>query len=105
MCTAVVSIEPGSPFPVLLAGIRDEFHDRPWTPPARHWPDRPELIGGQDLLAGGTWLAAHPGVPRVGCVLNGRGVHAPEAKRQSRGDLPLRYAADGALDGLEYERY
>src|ERR1700681_73183 len=105
MCTAVVSGDPAAEFPVLLAGIRDEFHDRPWVPPGRHWPDRPDLVGGQDLLAGGTWLAVHPGIPRVGVVLHGIGPHAPEAKRLSRGALPLRYAAHGSLDGLEFDRY
>lgn len=105
MCTAVVSFDPESAFPVLLAGIRDEFHDRPWVAPGRHWPDRPGLIGGQDLLAGGTWLAADPEAPRVACVLNGRGPLAPEDKRLSRGDLPLRFAETGSLAGLEYDRY
>jgi hypothetical protein len=105
MCTAVVSFAPDSPYPVLLAGVRDEFHDRPWIAPGRHWPDRPGLIGGQDLLAGGTWLAAAPDVPRVACVLNGRGPLAPDAKRLSRGELPLRFAETGSPAGLEYDRY
>ena len=25
--------------------------------PARHWPDRPEVTGGLDVEAGGTWMA------------------------------------------------
>ena len=90
---------------MLLAGVRDEFHDRPWIPPGRHWPERPELIGGQDLLASGTWLAVDPTVPRAGCVLNGRGPLAPESGRLSRGELPLLFAATGAVEGLEFARY
>lgn len=105
MCTAVISIDPAAPFPVLLAGIRDEFHDRPSAPPGRHWADRPRVIGGQDLLAGGTWLAVDPDLPRAGCVLNGRGQPAEEATRLSRGDLPLRFAADGGLGELDHTRY
>lgn len=54
MCTALVSFDPSAPVPVLLVGVRDEFTDRAWEPPAAHWPDRPSLIGGRDLLAGGT---------------------------------------------------
>lgn len=100
-----MSVDPQSRYPVLLAGVRDEFHDRPWIGPGRHWPRYPELIGGQDLLAGGTWLAVDPRVPRVACVLNGRGPLASEAGRLSRGELPLRFAADGDLDGLEFDRY
>src|SRR6266487_4487607 len=105
MCTVVVDFDPAAPHPVLLAGIRDEFHDRPWIGPDRHWPQHPGLIGGKDLLAGGTWLAAAPDVPRVACVLNGRGPVAPDAGRLSRGDLPLLFADTGTLDGLEYDRY
>lgn len=96
MCTAILSIEPGAP--ALLAGVRDEMSDRAWEPPARHWAAYPGLIGGRDLLAGGTWLAVSPGARRVACVLNGRGRAAPPAARRSRGELPLLAAAGGSLD-------
>ncbi|ACY97852.1 MULTISPECIES: NRDE family protein [Thermomonospora] len=92
MCTAVVDFDPSSPVPLLLVGVRDEFADRPWLPPGPHWPDRPALLGGRDLRAGGTWLALHPQERRVACVLNGRGRPAPAAARASRGELPLRAA-------------
>ncbi|HEY7485901.1 MAG TPA: NRDE family protein [Streptosporangiaceae bacterium] len=96
MCTAVVSVDPASPFPVLLAGVRDEFVARAWQPPGRHWPEWPNLIGGRDTQAGGTWLAVDPVAPRAACVLNGRGRMAAEQARTSRGVLPLRAAADWA---------
>jgi hypothetical protein len=101
MCTAVLSIEPGGP--VLLAGVRDELTDRAWEPPGRHWPDYPALIGGRDLLAGGTWLAVAPAARRVACVLNGRGRKAAARSRRSRGALPLLAAAEAELErgGLE----
>jgi hypothetical protein len=82
--------------PLLLLGVRDELVGRPWRPPARHWPGSP-LVGGIDEQAGGTWLAVQPDVPRVACLLNGRGVEADPARRRSRGELPLRAAADGAV--------
>ena len=94
MCTVVVSLEPGEPVPLRLLGIRDELTGRPWRPPARHWPGLP-LIGGIDEQAGGTWLAVQPGIPRVSCLLNGRGPLADPAVRRSRGELPLRAAAEG----------
>jgi Transport and Golgi organisation 2 len=101
VCTVVVSIQPGERVPLRLLGIRDEVASRPWRPPARHWPGSP-LIGGIDEQAGGTWLAVHPGVPRVACLLNGRGPLADPATRHSRGELPLRAAAEGPglLDAL-----
>jgi hypothetical protein len=95
MCTAIVSIEPGAP--ALLAGIRDELVDRAWEPPGRYWPDYPGLIGGLDLLAGGTWLAVAPAAQRVACVLNAPGRMAPAGSRRSRGVLPLQAAEDGKL--------
>jgi hypothetical protein len=81
VCTVVLSFEPAERAPLLLLGVRDELTDRPWLPPARHWPGSPLLV--------------HPGVPRVACLLNGRGTPAL-TRRRSRGELPLRAAADGA---------
>jgi uncharacterized protein with NRDE domain len=95
MCTVVLNFRPEDSVPLLLLGVRDEFTDRPWRPPARHWDLLP-LVGGIDEQAGGTWLAVHPGVQRVACLLNGRGTPAAQDKRRSRGELPLRAAADGA---------
>lgn len=94
MCTVVISFAPGEPMPLLLLGVRDEFVGRSWQPPARHWPGSP-LIGGRDEQAGGTWLAVHPAVPRVACILNARGEPAQPAVRRTRGELPLRAAAEG----------
>lgn len=105
VCTAIVHYDPASAVPVLLAGVRDEFAERPWEPPGRHWPDRPGLIGGRDLQAGGTWLAVDPALPRAACILNGAGPLAPEQTRLSRGGLPLLLAAEGKLDGLDPRRY
>jgi Transport and Golgi organisation 2 len=87
--------------PVELMGFRDEFTGRPWQPPARHWPGSP-LVGGRDEEAGGTWLAVHPAIPRVSCILNARGEQATLSRRRSRGELPLRAATEGwpALRGL-----
>jgi uncharacterized protein with NRDE domain len=98
MCTAIVGYAPGARQPVFLAGVRDEMNDRAWTPPARHWPGRPGLVGGRDELAGGTWLAADPAAPRVACVLNGAGREAPAGRRRSRGELPLLAAETGTVE-------
>jgi hypothetical protein len=94
VCTVVVSLAPTEPMPLLLLGFRDEFTGRPWQRPARHWPGSP-LVGGRDEQAGGTWLAVHPEIPRVACILNARGPQAVPENRRSRGELPLRAAAEG----------
>ena len=84
--------------PLLLLGVRDELTGRPWRPPARHWPGSP-LVGGLDERAGGTWLAVHPGVPRVAALLNAQGLQADPGHRRSRGELPLLAASGDATDG------
>lgn len=103
MCTAIIGLGPDGT--VLLAGVRDEFTQRAWQPPGYHWPDQPSLIGGRDELAGGTWLALAPAAPRVACILNGRGQAAAAAIRRSRGDLPLRAAAQPAASLGELAAY
>ncbi|MER7751399.1 NRDE family protein [Kitasatospora sp. NPDC097643] len=105
MCTAFVSIEPGAAVPVLLLSVRDEFAGRSWLPPDHHWPDRPALIGGLDLAAGGTWLAVDP-ERRVGaCLLNGFGPLAPAHARLSRGELPLVAVQEGGIGHLDLTPY
>ncbi len=88
MCTLILLHRPGADFPVLLAANRDEMLARPWLPPAAHWPDHPGIIGGQDVLAGGTWLAVSTNGMVAG-VLNRTGSLGPAAGKSSRGDLPL----------------
>ncbi len=88
MCTIVLLRRPHHPWPLLIAANRDEMMERPWLPPARHWPDRPEVIAGRDLTAGGTWLGINDaGV--VAAILNRRGTLGPAPDKRSRGELPL----------------
>lgn len=88
MCTIVVLRRPGHAWPLLLAANRDEMSDRPWAPPGRHWPDRPDVVAGQDLTAGGSWLGLNEhGV--VAAILNRPGSLGPESGKRSRGELVL----------------
>src|SRR5260370_39144646 len=59
MCTLVILRRPDHRWPVLIGANRDEMIDRPWEPPGRHWPDRPEVVAGLDRLAGGAWRRGH----------------------------------------------
>jgi len=97
VCTVIVLIRPGHPWPVSLAANRDERIDRTWDPPAAWWPAHPGVIGGRDRSAGGTWMALGPtGV--VAAVLNRPGTLGPEAGKRSRGDLPLLAASQGSAE-------
>ncbi len=105
MCTVVIGFAPEADLPLILVGVRDEFAGRAWLPPDRHWPDLPGVIGGIDLLAGGTWLAVDPARPRAAALLNGRGAPAPEDRRRSRGELPLLAVQAGDLPERDLTRY
>jgi len=73
---------------MLFAVNRDEMRERAWLPPGRHWPDRPNVVAGQDRLAGGSWFGLNDeGV--VAAVMNRRGSLGPAPGRRSRGELVL----------------
>jgi hypothetical protein len=88
LCTVVILFRPEHDWPVLIAANRDERRDRPWRAPGAHWPDRPGVIGGIDLLAGGSWLGIND-VGLVAAILNRQGALGPEAGKRSRGELVL----------------
>ena len=88
MCSVIVLYRPGHNWPLLWASNRDEMADRPWSPPARHWPDRSEVVAGRDELAGGTWLGINDAGVVAG-VLNRRNTLGPQEGKRSRGELVL----------------
>jgi uncharacterized protein with NRDE domain len=88
MCTIVLLRRPGHAWPLILAANRDEMRDRPWQPPARHWPAQADVTAGRDETAGGTWLGVNDaGV--VAAVSNRRGSLGADPNKRSRGELPL----------------
>jgi hypothetical protein len=88
MCTLVILRRPEHEWPLVIGANRDEMLDRPAKPPARHWPDRPEVVAGIDLLAGGSWLGLNDwGV--AAAVLNRHGSLGPARGMRSRGELVL----------------
>lgn len=111
MCTFVILRRPGHDWPVLIAANRDEMQDRPWKPPARHWPDRAEVVAGIDDLAGGSWLGVND-AGLVAGILNRMGSLGPADGKRSRGELVLEAldhddadAAAAALAGLDPAAY
>ncbi|HVH80767.1 MAG TPA: NRDE family protein [Stellaceae bacterium] len=92
MCTLVILRRPEHHWPVIIGANRDEMIGRPALAPARHWPDRPEVVAGLDQLAYGSWLGINDwGV--AAAVLNRHGSLGPAPGQRSRGELVL-----GALD-------
>lgn len=88
MCTFVILRRPGHDWPVLVAANRDEMLSRPWTSPGRHWSDRPEVVGGRDDFAHGTWMGVNDhGV--MAAILNRANSLGPAAGFRSRGEIVL----------------
>jgi uncharacterized protein with NRDE domain len=88
MCSVIILSRPDHDWPILIASNRDEMHERPWDPPGRHWPDRPDVVAGRDKLAGGSWLGMNDfGV--VAGILNRRNTLGPQEGKRSRGELVL----------------
>ena len=102
MCLILISYRKSPDYRLILAANRDEFYDRP-TEPAGFWEDAPQILGGRDLKAGGTWLGINKS-GRFAAITNYRdpGSYMPDAP--SRGALvrgflesvaaPLEYFAD-----------
>ncbi|MDE1148781.1 MAG: NRDE family protein [Azospirillaceae bacterium] len=101
MCSVIILRRPGHAWPLIVAANRDEMNTRPWTPPGRHWPDRPEVVAGRDDLADGSWLGLNDtGV--LAAVLNREGTLGPADGMRSRGELVLEALdhADAPLEAL-----
>ncbi|HYG87666.1 MAG TPA: NRDE family protein [Azospirillum sp.] len=88
MCSVIILRQPDAAWPLILGANRDEMVNRPWLPPARHWPDRPNVVAGLDELGGGSWLGLND-EGLVAAVLNRPGTLGPEQGKRSRGELVL----------------
>jgi uncharacterized protein with NRDE domain len=111
MCLIVVGVDASARYPLLVAANRDEQHARA-TQRAAWWQDAPHVLGGRDLLAGGTWLAVDRR-GRFAAVTNIRDPQrAPGPGPRSRGSLvadylgglesAAHYAARAVRDGAAY---
>ena len=63
--------QPGESRQLSLWSNRDEWFSRPSQPLAQ-WPERPDWIGGRDLLAGGSWLLVDRKAGRLAALTNVR---------------------------------
>lgn len=55
MCLLLLSFKHLPEYPFIIAANRDEYHARPASV-AHFWDDKPDILAGKDLQAGGTWL-------------------------------------------------
>ena len=90
MCLIALAYRASTRYPLIVAANRDESHARP-TAAAAWWTGGPDVLGGRDLAAGGTWLAVDR-VGRFAAVTNVRDEsQSAESGRRSRGLLVTGY--------------
>lgn len=93
MCLLVFAHRAHPRYPLILASNRDEFYDRP-TRPARFWDDRPDLLAGKDLKAGGTWMGITRG-HRFAALTNFRDMATIKTDAPSRGHIVTDFLTSG----------
>jgi uncharacterized protein with NRDE domain len=82
MCLIAIAWRVHPRYRLVLAANRDEYHARP-TLPLAVWDEQPQIVGGRDVLKGGSWLAMRG--KRLAAVTNVRRV--PMREGLSRGAL------------------
>jgi hypothetical protein len=87
MCTVVFRWAAGAATKILA--LRDESTTRDFDDPGAWWPDLPDVIGGRDRVAGGTWCANAVRTGVTAMVLNRPPKRVADAGAASRGVLPL----------------
>ena len=85
MCLLLLAIKSHSVYKLVIAANRDEYYDRP-TAPASFWEDRPDLLAGRDLRAGGTWFGITQ-KGRIAAITNYRDPASLKSHAPSRGEL------------------
>jgi uncharacterized protein with NRDE domain len=85
MCLNAIAWQAHPDYPLVVAANRDEWRDRPALP-AHWWEDRPGLLAGRDLQAGGTWMGITRG-GRFAAVTNFRDPSERRSTALSRGAL------------------
>lgn len=101
MCLLAFAWQTHPDLPLVFAGNRDELHARP-AQAAGFWDDTPDVLGGRDLQAGGTWLGITT-QGRFAVVTNYRDGPHPVSGRRSRGELPREFL-QGSLSPEIYIR-
>jgi hypothetical protein len=94
VCTVVVHRSEGRP--VRILALRDELISREFDDPGQWWPELPDVVGGRDTVAGGTWCATRVDTGATALVLNRPQKREAALGAASRGVLPLLGVTHGA---------
>ena len=100
MCTLAILWQVSPVAPLVVAQCRDEALDRPALDVARwHTANDVAIVGGRDLLAGGTWFGIGPSV--VCGLTNRRDEGGPRRGALSRGALVVEALECPSVDEVE----
>ena len=94
MCTVVVRWSVDRPAQILA--LRDELTTRAFDDPGTWWPELPDVVGGRDRVAGGTWCASRISTGTTALVVNRPQKQVGDPGAPSRGVLPLLAVEHGA---------
>ena len=86
MCLITFAFNAHPDYRFILTANRDEFYARP-TSVAGWWEDHPQVFGGRDLHAMGTWMGIHKN-GRFAAVTNYRDIKNTKSSTKTRGNLP-----------------
>lgn len=98
MCVVALALDCHPRWRLVLAGNRDEYHERPADPLGR-WTELPHVIAGRDRQAGGSWLGISE-QGRLAVVTNIRNRESPDSTKASRGALVGDWLASGSVPDL-----
>ncbi len=99
MCLIFLSLNHHPHYKLIVAANRDEFYERK-TSPAGYWQDHPEILGGRDLEAMGTWMAMTR-AGKISLITNYRDPKNIDPQAPSRGKLVSDYLID-PIDPKDY---
>lgn len=85
MCLIAFAWDYHPKYKLILAANRDEFYERP-TRAASFWEDNPDIFGGRDLQALGTWMAISK-QGKFGALTNYRDIKNIKSDARSRGEI------------------
>lgn len=93
MCLIALAWRASPRWPLVVVANRDEDHERP-SAALGVWPDAPHVVGGRDMLEGGSWMA----VSRDGRLAAVTNVREPQrdAQFRSRGQLVREFVLGSA---------
>jgi uncharacterized protein with NRDE domain len=85
MCLIFLSLNQHSKYKLIVVANRDEFYNRQ-TASASFWENHPEILGGRDLEAGGTWMGVNKR-GKISMITNYRDLANINPNAPSRGFL------------------